>query len=120
MTQIDPARISRLFRTLSASAGSQSNNVGSSKSEIDPKSTVLRSPALLQASIKIRLVGLSQEELRTAGPVITIQEVLRWEFGDEVLNNADFSAVTEKVVNVMLADERLAPALRRLVSSLAG
>ena len=120
MTQIDPARISRIFRTLSASAGSQSNYDGSSKSEIGPKGKDLRSPALLQASIKTRLVGLNQEELRTAGPVITIQEVLRWEFGDEVLNNADFSAVTEKVVSAMLADEQLAPALQRLVFSLAG
>lgn len=120
MTQIDPARISRIFRTLSTSAGSASAQAGSTRARPESKSAAEgRSPAILKSRIQSRLATLDNHEIGRSGPTITVQEVLRWEFGDEALDNSGFASVTDKVVSAMLEDPELSAALKRLVAQLA-
>ena len=120
MTQIDPARISRIFRTLSTSAGSASAQAGSTRAHPESQSAAEgRSPAILKSRIQSRLATLDNHEIGRSGPTITVQEVLRWEFGDEILDNTGFASVTDKVVSAMLQDPELSAALKRLVAQLA-
>lgn len=53
-----------------------------------------------------------------AAPIITVQEILRWEFGDGILDHTDFNEVTKKVATTMLADIQLQGAIDRIINDL--
>ena len=120
MSQIDPASISRILRTLSAPGSSVESKAHTGVAAFKEKGAPARSsPAVLKSRIQNRLASLDEEERRHVGPLITVQEVLRWEFGDEVLDSTGFASVTEKVAGAMLEDAQLAAAMQRLVDQLS-
>lgn len=122
MSRIDPARLTRILSALRQPETPASSSRASSATQATTKKTVkgARDPAVLRAQLRARLLGLKQrgEGFAEAAPIITVQEILRWEFGDGILDHADFNEVTEKVATTMLADNQLQGAIDRIIRDL--
>lgn len=126
MSGIDPTRLSRLLATLGkpAAQGSGSNQVkatGAPAATPLAKSTA-RDPEQLRARLRKRLADLWQgsEDFHALAPTITIQEILRWEFGENVVNHGEFGRVVDKVVAALLDNEETGAALHRVIETLLG
>lgn len=122
MSRIDPARLTRILSALRQPETPASSSRASSATQATTKKTVkgARDPAVLRAQLRARLLGLKQrgEGFAEAAPIITVQEILRWEFGDGILDHADFNEVTERVATTMLADSQLQGAIDRIIRDL--
>lgn len=100
MSDIDPTRLSAIFRTLSSKDSTKmrdgKNNVN--KSEIPARSVTIKKTNIrgkddLKKKIKQRMLRLkkSDVDIETKMPIITIQEILLWEFGEDIINHPDFN-----------------------------
>ncbi|MFD2645467.1 hypothetical protein [Pseudomonas japonica] len=119
MTGIDPTRLSRILTSLSkpaqGNAKASSAAPAGSAARPDPKA-----PAVLRARLRSRLRALrqSQEDFNARAPIVTVQEILRWEFGENVVTHSEFERVAEKVAEAMLADENVAGAVYRVIEAM--
>ncbi len=122
MSRIDPARLTRILSALRQPEAPVSSSRASSATQATSKKATkgARDPAVLRARLRERLLGLKQRGagFAEAAPIITVQEILRWEFGDGILDHADFNEVTKKVATTMLADSQLQGAIDRIISDL--
>lgn len=122
MPQIDPARLSRVLASLSKPKervdSSAAQGTRSPTSERAQKGQ--RSPAILRARLRDRLAKLKQGpgSFHEIAPLVTVQEILRWEFGESILEHAEFERVTKKVAETMLEDKQLQAAIFRIVDEL--
>lgn len=122
MPQIDPARLSRVLASLSKPKERVHSNSAQHTREATADKTLKgqRSPAVLRTRLQDRLNKLKQssDSFHEAAPSIAVQEILRWEFGDSILENSEFARVAEKVTETMLEDKRLEEAISRIIDDL--
>lgn len=122
MPQIDPARLSRVLASLSKPKGrvDSSSAQGTKGSTSDKAQKGQRSPAVLRARLQNRLAKLKQGpgSFHETAPIVTVQEILRWEFGEGILEHAEFERVAKKVAETMLEDKQLEGAIFRIVEEL--
>lgn len=120
MTQIDPARLARVLASIRELQGPAK----AAKPVVEPSAPgqrrSARDPAVLRARLRERLLKIdrSSPEFASASPVITVQEVLRWEFGDTVLEHPQFDQVVRRVAQSLLSDTQTEASIRRVVDNL--
>lgn len=125
MSGIDPTRLSRLLATLGkpATQGSSNARVASTGNQPQPAGTKPgpRDPLVLRARLRNRLAALREntKDFQDVAPLITVQEILRWEFGENVVVHAEFERVVGKVAQALLADEKTAGAIHRVIETLS-
>ncbi|MCD6069513.1 MAG: hypothetical protein K0S42_29 [Microvirga sp.] len=122
--RIDASRLSRLLLSLSkAPEKAERKDVSrSSSSAVAPSAPVRRRDAdALRSRLRARLQELRRgsKDFETQAPVVTVQEILRWEFGNQVLEHPDFQKVVQTVAGTLSADGRLGPALQAIIAELS-
>lgn len=123
--RIDPARLSRLLLSLTQRperAGGQSPATGKTTAAKAAPIKTRRDPAQLRMRLRQRLGELKRQPAQfvESAPVITIQEILCWEFGQEILEHPDFPRIAHAVTNSLLDDQRLALSMQQLIAELTG
>lgn len=122
MPQIDPARLSRVLASLSKPKErvNSSSAQGSKGTTSDKAQKGQRSPVVLRTRLQDRLVKLKQGSgsFHETAPIVTIQEILRWEFGESILEHAEFERVAKKVAESMLEDKQLQSAIFRIIDEM--
>lgn len=122
MPLIDPARLSRTLASLSKpkERAHASSAQGTQKATSNKTQKGQRSPAVLRARLQDRLAKLKQGpgNFHETAPIITVQEILRWEFGESILEHAEFERVAKKVAETMLEDKQLQGAVFRIIDEL--
>lgn len=115
MSKIDPTRLSQVLASL-AKPGER----------VTPGANTPASPGksqkpgnrldVLRTRLGSRLKGLQQTEgFREAAPVVTIQEILCWEFGDGILEHHEFKHIAQKIAQTMMADPGLEKTIHGIV-----
>ncbi|MDZ4298069.1 MAG: hypothetical protein U0998_11630 [Moraxellaceae bacterium] len=123
MTQIDPTRLTRLLNSLtkpkSAATTRTSSSTSTQKRAKSSKSE--RNSAELKARLNERLTLLkaSDDDFNTHAPRVAIQEILCWEFGDDIVQTKQFEAVVAQIVESLMQDEALGGAIHRLIEGIA-
>lgn len=122
MPQIDPARLSRVLASLSKPKERvNSSSARETKEAISDKAQKgQRSLTVLRARLQDRLTKLKRDPgtFHETAPIVTVQEILRWEFGESVLEHAEFERVAKKVAEAMLQDNQLQDAVFRIIDEL--
>ena len=122
MTQIDPARLARVLNSLikpkESSGSARTGNVSNTSTPATRGSA--RDPAVLKARLRTRLQALrdNDADFASAAPQVAVQEILRWEFGEEVLEHGEFERVATQVAESLLAHDSLGPAMQRMIERL--
>lgn len=80
-----------------------------------------REPAVLKSRLQGRLRALKQSDadFSEAAPIVTVQEILRWEFGEDVFEHAEFERVASQVAEALLSSEPMRGTIQRLIDELA-
>ncbi|MHA6194714.1 hypothetical protein ACX3YG_10125 [Pseudomonas wadenswilerensis] len=124
MNGIDPTRLSRILASLSKPAQGNANasrtaQTGASTSSAPPRPGP-KDPVVLRARLRSRLLALrnSEEDFTANAPVVTVQEILRWEFGEAVVAHSEFERVARKVAEALLADEKVGSAVYRVIETM--
>lgn len=123
MTRIDPARISYVLASLSGPKGAgRSNSAQVCRKELSDRiQKNKRSTEVLRACLQDKLCKLKRDNnsFVELAPIVTVQEILRWEFGDLVLEKAGFETISIQIAKAMLEDKLLHDAIFKVISSLA-
>ncbi|WLH54018.1 hypothetical protein [Pseudomonas tolaasii] len=79
-----------------------------------------KSLEVLRTRLSNRLNGLAREAegFREAAPVVTIQEILCWEFGDGILEHREFKQIAQQVAQTMMSDPTLKKTIRGIVNQI--
>ena len=74
----------------------------------------------LRSNLQNRLQTLKKnnEDFKAAAPVITVQEILRWEFGERILEHPEFASISKTVSETMLENQELEKAIYAIVDQL--
>lgn len=116
MSKIDSTRLSQVLAALAKPkervTSSTANSSGAAKAKKGAKDL-----EVLRTHLQSRLRDLKQntEDFRETAPIITVQEILRWEFGDGILEHSDFDLVSKKVAQTMLENQQLEKAIYSIV-----
>lgn len=122
MSKISSSRIVEVFKTLSATAtkapASPPNSLpkkGSRKKLLD-----LHSEAALKDALRKRLSQLkaSSENFEKEAPLVTIHEVMLWEFGDEILNHPSYKEISLAVTEQLTANETMKKHMANMIESI--
>ena len=116
MSKIDPTRLSRVMAALAKPSERVASGAASQAAPSKGHSAG-KSLEVLRARLHSRLNAMEQDArgFRDAAPVVTIQEILCWEFGDEILEHSEFKQVAQKVAETMMADPGLEKTIRTIV-----
>ncbi|BBH33909.1 hypothetical protein [Pseudomonas sp. St290] len=116
MSKIDSTRLSQVLAALAkpkervnSSAANNANAAKVKKGEKDLE--------VLRVHLQNRLRDLKKgtEDFHDAAPVITVQEILRWEFGENILEHPEFGNISKKVAETMLENQELEKAIYGIV-----
>lgn len=123
MTQIDAARLSRVLASLTKpkERTDTTSKAGEATTEVARgKTSTLRDSAILKSRLSERLKALkkSSTDFAEAAPVVTVQEVLRWEFGEEIFQHPDFERIAGQVASVLMSDDSLKGAVESVIGRL--
>ncbi|WP_339527285.1 hypothetical protein [Pseudomonas sp. EA_35y_Pfl2_R111] len=122
MSNIDPARLSRVLASLSKPSERVNSSAakGTEKKASQSARKGERSSAVLRARLRERLVNLKKASanFNEAAPIVAVQEILLWEFGEAILERAEFESVAKKVAETMLEDKQLGAAISRIIDVL--
>ncbi len=79
-----------------------------------------RDPQELKSRLREKLQRLSQEssDFTRIAPRVTVNEILLWEFGDDVLNHPEFKRIVQSLVDTIEARDDLSNHMTKLVDSL--
>jgi ABC-type microcin C transport system permease subunit YejB len=111
MARIDPLRIGRIFQTLSKpsaqSAGQSSVSTAkqnTSKQQANASGNKPRSKEALKASMVSRLsrVDKLSDGYLNKATIIMVQEIMQWEFGEDIINHAEFNDIVTEIANTLL------------------
>lgn len=112
MSKIDTTRLSHVLAALAKPkervASSTSSNAHPSKSQKTGKNL-----EVLRKRLRSRLNTLKQnpEGFREAAPIVTVQEILCWEFGEGILEHSEFKRIAQKVAETMIENPQLGDAI---------
>ena len=116
MSKIDSTRLSQVLAALAKPkervTSSTTGNASAAKVKKGEKDL-----EVLRIHLQSRLRDLKQntEDFHEAAPVITVQEILRWEFGESILEHPEFGNISRKVAETMLEDQALEKAIYGIV-----
>ncbi|KWU52844.1 hypothetical protein [Pseudomonas palleroniana] len=116
MSKIDPTHLSRVLAALAKPkervTSSASNQASPGKSQ-----TAGKTLGVLRTRLQCRLKALKPDEegFRDAAPVVTIQEILCWEFGEGILEHSDFKQIAQKVAETMMSEPKLEKTIRAII-----
>jgi len=124
MTQIDAARLSRVLASLTKPkerTDSAAHTGAATTSSLRGKTSALRDPAILKSRISERLKALKKNSpgFAEAAPIVTVQEILRWEFGEETFQHPDFERIAGQVAFVLMHDESLKSAVENVIRTMS-
>jgi CHAD domain-containing protein len=123
--RIDPSRLSRLLLALSqkpdAAKTDATRGDKQAAREANGGRGATRDIKVLRKDMQSRLRTLDPQaaDHDTAATSIAIQEILRWEFGQDILEHPDFHRIAASIAETMLQDAKMAASLRKLVDDLA-
>lgn len=118
MSRIDPLSMSRVLSSLARRKGERVLGHGAVTRGTVEKGDI-RNITQLRERIANRLQKIrDHDDFHSLAPVITVQEILCWEFGVSVLEHAEFEGVMQTVVREMLSDEHAELIFRRIISNL--
>ncbi|WP_431495053.1 hypothetical protein [Pseudomonas brassicacearum] len=116
MSKIDSTRLSQVLAALAKPkervTSSAANNTSAAKVKKGEKDL-----EVLRVNLQSRLRDLkkNKEDFHEAAPVITVQEILRWEFGENILEHPEFGNISKKVAETMLENQELEKAIYGIV-----
>jgi len=121
MSKIDSSRLIQIFSALAtqkntpiSAAPDQVQNVPNQH-----KIRTSRSTVTLRSRLKTRLLDNRQRnDFFEAAPAIAIQEILCWEFGDEVMDHRDFEWIVQQVTTTILSNIQTAQAMTLLIDEI--
>lgn len=119
MSKIDSTRLSQVLAALAKPkervTSSATNNASAAKVKKGEKDL-----EVLRVHLQGRLRDLKKntEDFHEAAPVITVQEILRWEFGESILEHPEFGNISRKVAETMLEDQALEKAIYGIVDQM--
>lgn len=120
--RIDPSRLSRILGALSQppQAVSQQKTAATSNQKGTGTKKASRDIATLRSSLRTRLRKLSFDDSHydDTAFTITIQEILAWEFGADIMNHPDFQRITKSIVETMIQDEKVAMSMKKIVGDM--
>lgn len=122
MPQIDPTRLSRIFTALTQPR--QQVEVSNKQQVIESvggQKNTRKDAAVLRANVKSRLLRLrnSTEDFDAAAPRILVQEILRWEFGDDILEHSAFEQAVAGIAFAVRANLSTHESMTRLIAELS-
>lgn len=122
MTRIDSTRLSELFRTLGTNKRvspeeSQTPQKAINKDKLAPK----RDKNVLKAHLSRRLKALKEnsDRFEQEAPLVAIQEIMIWEFGDQFLNHPEFKHITQSIIATIEGSPRLSNHMQSMVENLS-
>lgn len=114
MSKIDSVRLSGLFRSLSSTGkptGAESTTTVNSGASKDAGFTVGErfDRKDLRRRLKGRLadLNLTIDSDKSDAVIVVVQEILIWEFGDEVLSDPNFSRMTKYISKALSCNAEL-------------
>lgn len=119
MIKVEPARLARLLATLQQPLATANANLASAKSA---SSATASKSQMLRSRLKLRIgkLDFNASSFEEDASQILMQEILRAEFGDEVLEHPSFPVVVDKVVEAMRGNERTAASISKILQGFAG
>lgn len=123
MTQIDVARLSRTLVSLAQSSPAKPKAQATAQAGTASTrgiASIRHDPAILKSRLGERLRTLKKHNnFATAAPIITIQEVLRWEFGETIFQHPDFERIAGQVASALMTDKALKDAMESVIRKLS-
>ncbi len=121
MSKIDPTRLSIVLAAL-AKPKERVSSTGAPKTSMDKVAKGGKDLDVLRLRLKERLQALDPlaDTFHQAAPVVTVQEILRWEFGETILQHPEFTRISTEVAFVMLEDSGLNKAILGIVEKMLG
>ncbi|WP_338474612.1 hypothetical protein V5F23_11280 [Pseudomonas sp. WP18] len=115
MSKIDSTRLSQVLAALAKPkervVSNAANSAPAATSRKDAKEL-----EVLRTHLQNRLRDLKDTEgFHAAAPVITVQEILRWEFGESILEHPEFGSISKKVAETMLENQAMEKAIYTIV-----
>lgn len=121
MSRIDPTRLSAVLAAL-AKPKERVSSTGAPKTSLDKAAKGGKDLDVLRLRLQERLKTLDPlaDTFHRAAPVVTVQEILCWEFGDTILQHPEFTRISTEVASVMLEDSGLNKAIFGIVEKMLG
>ena len=125
MADIDPSRLSAIFRALSSKESMRAcdNKNYGSKSEVSAHSITIqktntKSKEYLKSKINLRISKLKKTDVafQEKATAVTIQEILLWEFGDEIINHPDFNLLSLSIIKKVTKNHELFAYLQKFIA----
>ncbi len=119
MSKIDSVRLSNVLAAL-AKPKEKVNSSSSTATSPSKTTKQARDLNVLRSRLQSRLRNLEAgtEVFQHNASTITVQEILRWEFGDRILEHADFDFVVKRVTADMLGNEKLSASISKVIATL--
>ncbi|WP_434577362.1 hypothetical protein J3P95_10790 [Pseudomonas sp. Z5-35] len=119
MSKIDSTRLSHVLAALAKPKDKVRSNTVSSPATIKAN-TGIKDLEVLRERLQSRLQDLKKnsEAFRDVAPEITVQEILRWEFGESILEHPEFGSISKKVAQTMLEDQAIGTAIYSVIDEM--
>ncbi|MBX8495394.1 hypothetical protein [Pseudomonas cichorii] len=116
MSKIDSTRLPQVLAALAKPKDKVVSRAANNPAEIKPKKGVT-DLEVLREHLQSRLQYLKKntDTFHSAAPIITIQEILRWEFGERILEHPEFENISKKVAQTMLEDQESEKAIYAVI-----
>lgn len=127
MARIDPLRIGRIFQTLSKPAASSTGQSSvstakqnTSKQQANASGSKPRSHEALKASMVSRLsrVDKLSDGYLNKATIIMVQEIMQWEFGEDIINHAEFNDIVTEIANTLLQHAQMKQTIQDVIKQL--
>lgn len=125
MTNIDPTRLTAIFRALSATEAQKNQSAEGAlekKKTTSSKSITIETKAKrdkedLKKALSMQLKKIKKEDpnFSTKAPIIAIKEILLWEFGEDLMNHPDFNFISQMVVDQVNTNKPMEDYLKNLI-----
>lgn len=119
MSKIDPTRLPQVLAALSKPKEKLVSGTANNSTEVKPRKET-KDLGALREHLQVRLLYLKKNTntFHNTAPIITIQEILRWEFGDSILDHSEFGSISNKVAQTMLENQELEKAIYAVINEL--
>ncbi|WP_145130993.1 MULTISPECIES: hypothetical protein [unclassified Pseudomonas] len=116
MSRIDQTRLSLVLAALAKPKDRVTSSTANSASAVK-NGKGSKDLEALRIRLQNRLQDLKRNttDFHEAATVITVQEILRWEFGENILEHPEFGNISKKVAETMLENQELERTLHAIV-----
>jgi len=125
MTRIDSARLARVLASLTQPKAPTNLAKNTSVGGVSIQAAVQRAPArrdptVLKTRLTQRLKTLKKSNnFVEAASIVTVQEILRWQFGESICQHSDFERIAGQVASVLMNDLPLKDAVESVIRKLS-